>query len=63
MAAEFHLCYKIFARQSELRRHARITHENHIHECGIGHKLFKRQYRLTKHKELHAKVIINSNIG
>ena len=62
MVSKCDLCNKTFARQSELRRHDRIVHENQRHECGICHKLFTRPYKLTKHKKLHDKVI-NSNIG
>ena len=62
MISKYDLSNKTFAGLSDITRHARITHENHRHECGIRHQLFTRQYILTKHKKLHAKVIINSNI-
>ena len=58
MVSKCDLCNRPFKRPSQLGRHVRIVHENQRHECGICHKLFTRQYKLTKHEKLHTRVFI-----
>ena len=58
MVSKCDLCNKTVKSSSELGRHVRSVHENQRHECGIYHKLFTRQYTLTKHEKLHTRLII-----